>query len=69
MSLRVVELYEFLISEPEIAFLQFILGSAPLLEQLTVVREKDTDAKEKEALIEILKGIPKVAKNLQITFE
>ena len=69
MSLRVVEFYEFFISVPEIAFLQFILSSAPLLEQLTIVREKDTDAKEKEAIVEIVKQIPKVSINLEISFE
>ncbi|KAF3336910.1 F-box/FBD/LRR-repeat protein [Carex littledalei] len=69
MSLRVVEFYEFFISVPEIAFLQFILGSAPLLEQLTIVREKDTDAEEKEAIVEIVKQIPKVSINLEISFE
>ncbi|KAJ3688047.1 hypothetical protein LUZ61_017211 [Rhynchospora tenuis] len=69
MSLRVVELYEFFISRSELAFLKFILASAPLLEQLTVIKEQVTDAREKDAVIEILKRIPKVSVNLQITLE
>ncbi|KAJ4779425.1 F-box family protein [Rhynchospora pubera] len=69
MSLRVVELYEFFISRSELAFLKFILASAPLLEQLTVIKEQVTDAREKEAVVEILKRIPKVSQILQITLE
>ncbi|XP_078179082.1 F-box/FBD/LRR-repeat protein At1g13570-like isoform X1 [Carex rostrata] len=68
-SLRVVELYEFFIFEPEIAFLRFILGSSPFLEQLTIVREKDTDAKEKKTVVEILEQIPKISMILKIYFE
>jgi hypothetical protein len=69
MNLRVVELDEFFISEPEIAFLRFILGSAPLLEQLTIVRDKDTGAKEKDTVVEMLRGIAKLSTNLEITLE
>ena len=68
MSLRVVMLYKFFISAPEIAFLRFILGSTPLLEKLTV-RGKDKDAKEKEAVVEIIEQIPKISINLEISFE
>jgi FBD len=68
MSLGIVEFYEFSGTEPEIRTLSFILGSAPLLKKLTIVRYKDTDATEKEAIVEMLKGIPKLSTNLQITF-
>ncbi|XP_078153057.1 F-box/FBD/LRR-repeat protein At1g13570-like [Carex rostrata] len=69
MSFRVVKLRKFFISAPDqIAFLQFILGSTPLLEKLTI-RGKDKDAKEKEAVVEILEQIPKISINLEISFE